>query len=324
VGDAVEVGATIAAVTDIQVTPEEVIRLLEKEEQPQEAAPLIPVTSGSALTLKAQLMAKRLGIDPAELGHNGKKITEEEVMKFAENKNTKLHSDRPQMDLVRDRYPEGNIQRIVIIGGGDGAVQVLDVLAKTPGQQAVAILDDNPDLRGQKLNGVPVTGGIDVDRIVGLYEQGEFDAAVISISTIIKLRAEIFEKLKARGIPFANVIHPSVVKGINVKMGEGNVIMAFTHLGACASLGDNNFISAYCSIEHHNEMGSHCSFGPGVITSSRVIFGDQVRCGTGIFIEPKLKIGARSVISSGCIIGRNVPEDTILKSKSNYVERSRS
>jgi sugar O-acyltransferase (sialic acid O-acetyltransferase NeuD family) len=324
VGDAVEVGATIAAVTDIQVTPEEVVRLLEKEAQPQEAAPLIPVTSGSALTLKAQLMAKRLGIDPAELGHNGKKITEEEVMKFAENKNTKLHSDRPQMDLVRDRYPEGNIQRIVIIGGGDGAVQVLDVLAKTPGQQAVAILDDNPDLRGQKLNGVPVTGGIDVDRIVDLYEQGEFDAAVISISTIIKLRAEIFEKLKARGIPFANVIHPSVVKGINVKMGEGNVIMAFTHLGACASLGDNNFISAYCSIEHHNEMGSHCSFGPGVITSSRVIFGDQVRCGTGIFIEPKLKIGARSVISSGCIIGRNVLEDTILKSKSNYVERSRS
>jgi UDP-3-O-[3-hydroxymyristoyl] glucosamine N-acyltransferase len=201
---------------------------------------------------------------------------------------------------------------------------VLDVLAKTPGQQAVAILDDNPDLRGQKLNGVPVTGGIDVDWIVDLYEQGEFDAAVISISTIIKLRAEIFEKLKARGIPFANIIHPSVVKGINVKMGEGNVIMAFTHLGACASLGDNNFISAYCSIEHHNEMGSHCSFGPGVITSSRVIFGDQVRCGTGIFIEPKLKIGARSVISSGCIIGRNVPEDTILKSKSNYVERSRS
>lgn len=325
VGEAVEVGATIGVIADMQVSQEEVTHLLEKQEQQTlESAALIPVSGQSTLTIKAQLMAKRLGIDPAELGHNGKKITEEDVKKYAENRNTSLQADRRQMDTVRDRYPEGKIQRILILGGGDGAVQVLDVLAKTVGQQAVAILDDNPDLRGKKVNGVPVTGGIDMDRIVELYEQGEFDAAVISISTIIRLRAEIFEKLKARGIPFANVIHPSVVKGINVKIGEGNVIMAFTHLGACATLGDNNFISAYCSIEHHNEMGNHCSFGPGVVTSSRVIFGDQVRCGTGIFIEPKITIGAGSVIGSGCIIWQNVPEGAVLKSKLNYVQRLRT
>lgn len=324
VGEAVEVGVTIGAITDTQVTQDEVIRLLEKEEQTQENPAPVSEISGLTLTLKAQLMAKRLGIDPAELAQDGKKITEEDVRKYAESKNTSLQSDRPQMDTVRDRYLEGKIERVLIIGGGDGAVQVLDVLAKTPGQQAVAILDDNPELRGKKVNGVPVTGGIDTDQIVDLYEKGEFDAAIISISTIIKLRAEIFEKLKGRGIPFANVIHPSVVKGINVKLGEGNVIMAFTHLGACASLGDNNFISAYCSIEHHNEMGNHCSFGPGVVTSSRVIFGDQVRCGTGIFIEPKISIGARSVIGSGCIIWQDVPEGVVLKSKLNYVERSRN
>jgi sugar O-acyltransferase (sialic acid O-acetyltransferase NeuD family) len=323
VGDAVEVGATIGAIADIQVTEDEVIRLLEQEEPAQEIAIPIPVTGAATLTLKAQLMAKRLGIDPAELPHNGKKITEEEVRVYAENRSTGLHVERPQMDTVRDRYSEGKIQRILILGGGDGAVQVLDVLAKTPEQQAVAIVDDNPNLRGKKVNGVPVTGGIDMDRIAEMYEHDEFDAAVISISTIIKLRAELFEKLKARGIPVANIIHPSVVKGMNVKMGEGNVIMAFTHLGACASLGDNNFISAYCSIEHHNEMGNHCSFGPGVVTSSRVVFGDQVRCGTGIFIEPKINIGAKAVIGSGCIIWQNVPEGAVLKSKLNFVERSR-
>jgi sugar O-acyltransferase (sialic acid O-acetyltransferase NeuD family) len=319
VGEMVEVGINIGAIADMPVAQDEVIRLLE-EEQNKENATLIPITGEPTLTIKAQLMAKRLGIDPAELGHNGKKITEEDVRKFAETKNTHQHPNH-QMDLVRDQYPEEKTQRILILGGGDGAVQVLDVLAKTPGQQAVAILDDNSDLRGKKVNGVPVAGGIDIERIIDLYEQGEFDAAVISISTIIKVRAGLFEKLKGKGIPFANVIHPSVVKGMNVKMGEGNVVMAFTHLGACATLGDNNFISAYCSIEHHNEMGNHCSFGPGVITSSRVIFGDQVRCGTGIFIEPKIRIGAGSVIGSGCIIWRNVPEGAVLKSKLNYVER---
>jgi sugar O-acyltransferase (sialic acid O-acetyltransferase NeuD family) len=324
VGETVEVGVTIGAVTDGQATQDEVRDLLVKNEQTLESADLIPVTGGATLTLKAQLMAKRFGIDPAEMAQSGQKITEEEVRRYAENRNMTPHSDRSQIDTVRDRYPEGKIQRILILGGGDGAVQVLDVLAKTPGQQAVAILDDSADLRGKKVNGVSVTGSIDIDRIVDLYERSEFDAAVISISTLINLRAEIFEKLKGRGIPFANVVHPSVVKGINVKMGEGNVIMAFSHLGACVSLGDNNFISAYCSIEHHNEVGNHCSFGPGVITSSRVIFGDQVRCGTGIFIEPKITIGARSVIGSGCIIWSNVPEGAVLKSKLNYVERFRN
>ena len=324
VGEAVEVGVTIGAVTDGQVTQDEVQNLLAKNEPTLENADLVPVTGGATLTLKAQIMAKRFGIDPAELAQSGQKITEEEVRRYAENRNMSPHSNRTQIDTVRDRYPEGKIQRILILGGGDGAVQVLDVLAKTPGQQAVAILDDNADLQGKKVNGVSVTGSIDIERIVGLYEGSEFDAAVISISTLINLRAQIFEKLKGRGIPFANVIHPSVVRGINVKLGEGNVIMAFSHLGACVSLGDNNFISAYCSIEHHNEVGNHCSFGPGVITSSRVIFGDQVRCGTGIFIEPKITIGARSVIGSGCIIWRNVPEGAVLKSKLNYVERLRN
>jgi hypothetical protein len=49
-----------------------------------------------------------------------------------------------------------------------------------------------------------------------------------------------------------------------------------------------------------------------------------VRCGTGIFIEPKISIGARAVIGSGCIIWQNVADGAILKSKLNFVERSKN
>ncbi|HEX2980924.1 MAG TPA: biotin/lipoyl-containing protein [Anaerolineaceae bacterium] len=323
-GETIQVGDVIAAITAAAIDPQELRQLVAAPAKTTEQAEQIPVTGAPEITLKAKMIAQRHGINLTELPSNGKKITETDILKYAEARRLQKQADAPPQDLIGDVYPSGRVQRILIIGGGDGAVQVLDVLAKTPNQQAVTVLDDNPSLQGKHLNGIPIAGRIDIDQIAEDYQRGEFDAAVISISTLISLRADIFEKLKARGVPFANIIHPSVVKGISVKMGEGNVIMAFTHLGACASLGDNNFISAYCSIEHHNVMGNHCSFGPGVITSSRVTFGDQVRCGTGIFIEPKIDIGAHAVIASGCIIRRNVPEGAILKTKPNYMERLQS
>ena len=102
---------------------------------------------------------------------------------------------------------------------------------------------------------------------------------------------------------------------MNVAWGTGNVVMALCHIGACAIIGDNNFLSAYCSIEHHNVLGSHCSFGPSVATSSRVHIGDRVRFGTGICIEPGVTIGADSVIASGLAIWQNIPERSLLKAR---------
>jgi sugar O-acyltransferase (sialic acid O-acetyltransferase NeuD family) len=339
-GDQIEVGGALAVISSEPITMEEAQAMLS--DAVQTFSPPIPVTGQEAgITLKARLLAQQHGLDLTGLGQNGKRITEDDVRKLIdEGSRAQLQglipqASQPQVqpafskdDLMDGRYPGGRYpggrpQKILIIGGGDGAVQVLDVIAKLPYQRAVAILDDNPGIHGKTVGGVPIIGKLDLDRVTAGFESGDFDAVVISISTIIKLREDVFSRLKARGVRFANIIHPSVVIGSNVNMGEGNVIMAFTHIGACATLGDNNFLSAYCSIEHHGVLGNHCSFGPGVVTSSRVTFGDRVRCGTGIFIEPKISIGADAVIGSGCIIWKDVPERSTLKSKLNYFERRR-
>lgn len=235
---------------------------------------------------------------------------------------SQIPTDQPR-DLVDDRYPATRVQRLLIIGGGNGAVQIIDALARIPQQRAVAIMDDNAEIHGKTVAGVPVIGAIDPVRAVELLAAGEIDAAVISVSTSIPFRERIFTAWRTQGIPFANVIHPSAVVGINVTMGEGNVVMAFCHFGACATVGDNNFLSAYCSIEHHCVLGNHCSFGPGVVTSSRVNIGDRARFGTGIFIEPGVQIGADSVIASGLAIAQHIPPQSLLKAKLGYTVRSR-
>ncbi|MFN8469074.1 MAG: biotin/lipoyl-containing protein [Caldilineaceae bacterium] len=287
--------------------------------------------SARPATLKAELLAQRSGIDLAQVPAAGEKITEADVQAYLAARSTlpasqssSAPSPSQYADLVDDRFPANHPQRILIVGGGNGAVQIIDALAGLPQQRAVAILDDNAALHGKQVAGVPILGTIDLARAADMYAAGQFDAAVISISTSIPARARIFEQWKGRGIPFANVIHPSCVIGINVAWGEGNVIMAFCHFGACATVGDNNFLSAYCSIEHHCLLGSHCSFGPAVVTSSRVRIGDRVRFGTGIHIEPGIQIGEDSVIASGLAITQHIPPRSLLKAHLGYSIRTRS
>lgn len=288
-------------------------------------------TGARPATLKAELLAQRHGIDLLAVPSTGERIVEADVQAYlaaraaAEQARAAPQPAAPEYaDLVDDRYPAGRAERLLIIGGGNGAVQILDALARLPHQRAVGILDDNAALHGKRVAGVPVLGGIDIERAVDLAAAGEFDAAVISISTSIPARARIFEQWKGRGLAFANVIHPSSVVGMNVAWGEGNVVMAFCHFGACATVGDNNFLSAWCSIEHHCTLGSHCSFGPAVVTSSRVQIGDRVRFGTGIQIEPGIRIGADSVIASGLALTQHVPANSLLKAHVGYSVRPRS
>ena len=114
----------------------------------------------------------------------------------------------------------------------------------------------------------------------------------------------------------ANIIDKTCKISADVEIGYGNVICAFCHFGTETRIGDNNFISAYNSYEHHNVLKSDISTGPGCMTSARVTIGDCVRMGTGIFIQPGIDIGDNAILASGSIIINSVPDNHIVKMKS--------
>lgn len=319
------IGQVIAVISAAEATVEQARSWLTAQEQADRSAAQDEADYARMATKKAELLAQRHQIDLQSVPAAGERITEADVQAYitARGRPAAPLPSPAWTDLVDDRFPANRVQRLLIIGGGNGAVQIIDALARLPQQRAVAIVDDNPALQGRHVAGVPVRGAIDAAAAAEWLAAGEFDAAVISISTSIPARERIFAHWKERSIPFANVIHPSSVVGMNVSWGEGNVVMALCHFGACAAVGDNNFLSAYCSIEHHCSLGSHCSFGPGVLTSSRVRIGDRVRFGTGIFIEPGVTVGADAVIASGVAIRQDIPERALLKAHQNYTLRSR-
>jgi sugar O-acyltransferase (sialic acid O-acetyltransferase NeuD family) len=322
-GSEATVGAAIALL-GATAPDEAAVQAWQTAQQPAATADSIATAdAGRNWTKKAELLAQRHGVALEAVPAAGDRITEADVQAFVAAQTASTTPQAPVNDLVHDRFPANRPQRILIVGGGNGAVQILDALAKLPNQQAVAILDDNGAVQGKTVAGVPIVGPIDLTWAADALAAHRYDAAVISISTSIPVRARIYDAWKARGIPFANIVHPSCVVGINVAWGEGNVVMALCHVGACATVGDNNFVSAFCSIEHHCVLGSHCSFGPGVVTSSRVHIGDRVRFGTGIFVEPGVTIGEDSVIASGLAIAQPIPARSLLKARLGYTIRTR-
>jgi acetyltransferase-like isoleucine patch superfamily enzyme len=215
--------------------------------------------------------------------------------------------------LPRPLNIPAGVQRIMLIGGGLGATQVIDILSASSTQDAVAIVDDSRGKWGQRVAGVPVVGG--TDRLAVLFAEGAFDAAIIAISTSVDARTRLRALCQSDGIPLANVIDPTAKIATGVEMGQGNVICAFCHLGTEVRMGDNNFLSAYNSYDHHSRLGSDISTGPGCVASGMVTLGDRVRLGTGIFIEPHLELGADVQVASGAIILRSVPAEHAVKTK---------
>ncbi len=275
------------------------------------------VTTDRRWTKKAALVAKKMGLDVTVLASQfpDRVISEADVLAF--NKPIPKGGD-----LIEDAYPNMRPQRILLIGGGAGGGSItLDAISRVPHQRAVGILDNNAAVHGNTLMGVPILGPNDM--VNGLWEKGDFDAAIICITGNINDRIKIFEDLKASGIRLANVIDPSTIIKSYVSMGEGNLIMGNGYLAPSCTLGDNNFLASHTCIEHHSKIGNHCTFGPRSTTSGAVTIGDRVKFGMGVLIEPYLTIGNNCLIPSGCVLTNNLPPNSVVKMQHHQIVKTR-
>jgi sugar O-acyltransferase (sialic acid O-acetyltransferase NeuD family) len=320
-GESADFGSPLAVIHEqAGLSDDEIRKLAIKTPEPT-------VAGEKQWTKKAELLAAANKIAIDEVPAAGEKITESDVRAYIESrKQTSTKVLAPDVSGVSDTadelFPANRRKRLLLIGAGAAAILVLDVVFRGNQFKPVGILDDDKKLHGKTIFGVPVLGN--VEKAATLYKEGFFDEVITSISTALVFRRKVFSELREQGIPFANIVDPSAVVHMNVQMGQGNIILGQCRVGPCTIVGDNNFVSAYTNLEHHNRLGSHCTFGPMVSTSGLVEIGDSVKFGTGIFIEPFVKVGDESVIASGAVLVAPVAPNSLVRTKMNYTVRPRA
>jgi acetyltransferase-like isoleucine patch superfamily enzyme len=260
--------------------------------------------SGPRVTEPARRRAEELGVDLASIG--GDSLITVGMVEAAAAAATTATLELP------DPLPGvAGLPRIALFGAGLGATQVIDILQASESGTPVAIVDDDGSRWADEVMGVPVVGGF--ERLLTLFEKGAFDAAIIAIGTSVKARTRLRQAMAANGIPLANAIDPTARIATGVSFGTGNIVCAFCHFGVGTVVGDNNFLSAYNSYDHHNRLGSDIATGPACTTSGLVVLADRVRLGTGIHVEPYVELGDDVQVASGSVIVASVPAGHAVK-----------
>lgn len=197
---------------------------------------------------------------------------------------------------------------IAIYGAGGFAREVawlIEAINHTKAQyHLVGFVDDNPKLRGQSINDIPV---LNLEDLLTQYPESRMIGAIGNPQT----RQILMEKVAQAGLTFETLIHPRAERSRWIEYGEGIVICAGNILTTNINLGDHIQINLDCTIGHDVIMGEYTTLAPGVHVSGWVHFGKRVYVGTGAVIingtsEKPLVIGDDAIIGASACVTKSV------------------
>ncbi|QPJ64079.1 MAG: acetyltransferase [Candidatus Nitrohelix vancouverensis] len=195
----------------------------------------------------------------------------------------------------------------VIILGAGGHARVLADALKVMGLSIKGVTDAVP-VKG--LPGVPLLGD---DSILDSISPDDI-VLVNGLGSIARpaLRRRLFEKFKARGFTFQDVVHPSAMIAEDVRLGEGVQVMAGAVIQTGSVISDNAIINTGALVDHDCEIGAHTHLAPGVTLSGRVTIGEESHVGVAASVIQSIRIGSRALIGAGSVVVRNVPESALV------------
>ncbi len=197
---------------------------------------------------------------------------------------------------------------VLILGAGGHGQTVADAALRATRAggtiRPIGFLDDTPELQDWQYQGIPVLGPF--SRVANVAHDG----VIVAIGDN-RARRDIFLRLKAAGVKFISVIHPTAVVAHDVEIGTGCYVGANAIIGPAAKIGANTIINGAGGLGHHSRVGDHAHVGPGVIAAGSVQIGDGTQIGLGTNIVPKCSVGRWSVVGGGSFVTRDIPDSVL-------------
>jgi sugar O-acyltransferase (sialic acid O-acetyltransferase NeuD family) len=190
------------------------------------------------------------------------------------------------------------------IYGAGGFAREVAWLVEECGSDPVCFIDDDTDVQGTELNGLPV---LSLEEAHTTYPE----AAVVGAIGTPAAREAVMDRAAGQGFRSEIFVHPSVRMSRWIEMGEGTVICAGNILTTNIELGRHVQINLDCTIGHDVRMGDFVTLAPGAHVSGWVHFGRRVYVGTGAVIingtsDAPIQIADDAIIGAGACVTRSV------------------
>jgi len=205
--------------------------------------------------------------------------------------------------MTGSRHDAGKRRRVLILGAGGHGRVVLDILLQAA-HQVVGFLDNNPDIHGRRIDGLPVLGSTgDLPR---LAERANVDGVIVAIGDN-GVRRGLAREVEAAGLELINAIHPSAALAHNATLGRNVVVAAGVVVCAHCQIGDSVILNTGCIIDHQTMIGEGSHICPGVRIAGRVKVEAGAFIGIGATIIPKITLGCESIVGAGAVVIEDVP-----------------
>lgn len=201
------------------------------------------------------------------------------------------------------------MRKSVIIGAGTHG-QVICSYLREAGIDVIGFIDDNLELIGKFVIGVPV---------IGCFEDLLKDEFVNRVDDVYcpignnPIRVKYLSTLKDKGYGIPSFIHPSCTIGPDVTLGEaiymfpGNIIMPHTKIGSYFMMNTCSTIAHHATVENGVFLSSGVNIGALIKVRENAYIGMGVTAMTGI-----KEIGKDTFIGAGAVVIRDVPNHAVV------------
>jgi sugar O-acyltransferase (sialic acid O-acetyltransferase NeuD family) len=301
-GATLAVGDLLAVITE---TAEESLESGESVDERITDAGLVPIKSSLTISIgdlritkPARTLAGSLGMDLGILPTD-RLVTEDVVRRLAGVK----------LEIV---LPAHEKPLILIYGGGGHAKSVLEIVQQNKIHTIAGIVDDDQDLTGKQILGIPVLG----TRVLLplLMEQGvKLAANGVGGILDINVRVKIYELLEGTGFSFPTLVHPRATIEPSANVEEGVQVFANAYVGSEAHLHPRCMINTNAVVSHDCSIEAYTHIAPGALLAGLVHVGTRTLVGMGVTTVIGVRIGDGVRIGNGAIILADVPDKTIIQ-----------
>lgn len=201
----------------------------------------------------------------------------------------------------------GSAGRLVIIGASmRGQLPVAyEVIELDPHWHPDCLVDDDRELWGTQVLGLPVIGGRDAlrERATELGVKGAFIAVGDPW-----IRAELAHVCLDLDLVLPSFVHPTAYLSRMARAGEGSFIGAGVQILPEAEIGPLARVNAGAVISHAAHVGYANTIGPNATLTGRATTGDYAFIGAGSVILNDVRVGESATVGAGSVVTKDVPD----------------
>jgi sugar O-acyltransferase (sialic acid O-acetyltransferase NeuD family) len=198
------------------------------------------------------------------------------------------------------------VKRVVIIGAGGHGREIAEILKhqsqKEPDLSPLGYIDDDRNLCGKVLHGLPILG--DWEWFKGVDRK---EVTVVCAVGSPRICRSLTDRAADLGLEFVNAISPSASISSSATLGRGVIVFPNTVVSIDCLLADYCVVNVGATISHDTRIGRYSNVNPGARLAGNVSIGEGCYVGMGASVIQGRSIGDWTVVGAGAVVTRDLP-----------------